>query len=39
LPIYFRYYTAAGKEGKLEVYNDVYGYDGIYRERIMRSIR
>jgi murein L,D-transpeptidase YcbB/YkuD len=39
LLIYFRYYTAAGKEGKLEVYNDIYGYDGIYRERIMKSIR
>ena len=37
--IYFRYYTAAGKEGKLEVYNDVYGLDGPLREQIMRSIR
>ncbi|MFM7709663.1 MAG: murein L,D-transpeptidase [Ferruginibacter sp.] len=32
LPIYFRYYTAAGKKGKLELYNDVYGLDGQLRE-------
>jgi murein L,D-transpeptidase YcbB/YkuD len=39
LPIYFRYYTAAGKKGKLEVYNDVYNYDRPFREQIMNSLR
>jgi len=39
LPIYFRYYTAAGKKGKLEVYNDVYNYDRPFREQILNSLR
>jgi len=34
LPIFFRYYTAAGKKGKLEVYNDVYGQDQKLREQL-----
>jgi len=32
LPVYFRYYTAAGRNGKLEIYNDVYGEDRKLRE-------
>jgi len=34
LPIYFRYYTAAGKNGKLEIYHDVYGMDAPIRKMI-----
>ncbi len=34
LPIYFRYYTAAGKNGKLETYHDVYGMDAPIRKLI-----
>lgn len=37
LPIYFRYYTAAGKEGKLEIYQDVYGLDEPFRSRIRKA--
>jgi murein L,D-transpeptidase YcbB/YkuD len=34
LPIFFRYYTSAGKNGKLETYPDVYKRDGGFRRMI-----
>lgn len=27
MPVYFRYFTAEWKQGKLKIYDDVYGYD------------
>ena len=27
MPVYFRYFTAEWKQGKLRIYDDVYGYD------------
>ncbi len=38
LPVYFRYYTAAGKKGKLETYHDVYGEDRSIRDMLLRSL-
>ncbi|MBX9781934.1 MAG: L,D-transpeptidase family protein [Chitinophagaceae bacterium] len=32
IPVYFRYFTAAGKNGKLILYSDIYGEDRIARE-------
>jgi murein L,D-transpeptidase YcbB/YkuD len=37
LPIFFRYYTAAGKNGKLETYHDVYKRDDLIRKMIRQS--
>lgn len=37
LPVYLRYYTAAGRNGKLEIYNDVYGEDRKLREIIIND--
>jgi len=34
LPIFFRYNTSAGKNGKLETYPDVYKRDGVFRRMI-----
>lgn len=38
LPIFFRYFTAAGKNGKLETYNDLYGKDRVIRKTILESL-
>lgn len=32
IPVYFRYFTAAGKNGKLILYSDIYGEDRVARE-------
>lgn len=33
VPIYIRYFTCEGKNGKLKIYDDIYGEDKILRER------
>ncbi|NML23240.1 L,D-transpeptidase family protein [Pseudoflavitalea sp. G-6-1-2] len=33
VPIYIRYFTCEGKDGKLKIYEDIYGEDKILRER------
>jgi murein L,D-transpeptidase YcbB/YkuD len=33
LPLFIRYFTVEGKEGKLKFYNDIYGYDRLSREK------
>lgn len=37
LPVYFRYFTAAGKNGKLVFYNDIYNEDRQAREAYFSS--
>ncbi|MFM7671973.1 MAG: murein L,D-transpeptidase [Bacteroidota bacterium] len=37
LPVYFRYYTAAGKNGKLETYSDIYNEDKMLREQLVKD--
>jgi murein L,D-transpeptidase YcbB/YkuD len=38
LPIYIRYFTAESKNGKIELYEDVYGEDIKIRDMIIKSI-
>lgn len=33
LPLYIRYFTVEGRNGKLKFYNDIYGYDKLLKEK------
>ncbi len=33
LPVYLRYFTCEGKDGKIQFYDDIYGEDKVLRER------
>jgi murein L,D-transpeptidase YcbB/YkuD len=33
VPIYIRYFSCEGKDGKLRIYEDIYGEDKILKER------